>query len=264
LDSLRVTYIHRNPLTNIPEEAQDGALAALGAALNERSRESKKERFGFSTSEDAVTWVVFNYLMRTQQLRKALEKVQLVPQSAQKQEPTLLLWGVPIGPDDKGPHVRDQLAAACAALGESARSFSEPDVIVDLGDQGIVFLEVKYRSGNDCQPASYPGWPKYELPGELRWRFAETKESGCYELARNWCLLKRLAEGRRGHLTNLGPKRLFEGNEGARLDRFVAALGVEDELRFSKVTWSGFLAPILPTAPQWFSNFCYRDRKLVA
>jgi hypothetical protein len=59
-DSQRITYIHRDPLTNIPEESRDGALDTLSAALNVCTRSSK--RFGFSTSEDAVTWVVFSYL----------------------------------------------------------------------------------------------------------------------------------------------------------------------------------------------------------
>jgi hypothetical protein len=225
LDAQRVTYIHRDPLTNIPEECRQGALDTLASALNARSRSKKKDRFGFSTSEDAVTWVVFSYLMRSQQLVPTLQKVGLVPPDLKDIEPVLLLWGARLGPTEGGSTVRDRLVAICTALGEDANSFSEPDVIVDLGEKGVVFIEVKYLSGNDRQPASYRGWPKYRSEGRLSWRFAEVQESGCYELARNWCLLERLAEGRPGVLANLGPPSLFLGAEGVRLDRFVDLLG---------------------------------------
>jgi hypothetical protein len=64
-DPQRVTFIYRNPLENIPFESRAHAIEALGRALNERNRSSKLSRFGFSTSEDAVTWVVFTYLLRS-------------------------------------------------------------------------------------------------------------------------------------------------------------------------------------------------------
>lgn len=259
----RVTYIHRDPLTNIPEESREGALDALSAALNVRSRRSKRSRFGFSTSEDAVTWVVFSYLMRSKQLVRALQDVQLLPCEAANAEPTLLLWGVPIGPGSRGGTLRDQLTGHCAALGENPESFSEPDVIVDLGERGIVFIEVKHLSGNDYQPPAYEGWNKYESAGRLNWRFADVRETGCYELARNWCLLERLADGRGGTLANLGPARLYEGTEGARLDRFVSALGANGGLHFRKVTWAQLLGPFLPTAPDWLSRFCHHERDLL-
>ena len=87
---------------------------------------------------------------------------------------------------------------------------------------------------------------------------------GCYELARNWCLLKRLADERSGSLMNLGPTDLFKGREGARLDRFVAALGASDGLQFRKVTWARLLDPLLPTAPDWFSSYCRHKSNLLS
>ena len=60
-DPNSVTYIHDDPLRNIPIESRQGASEALAQAFNVRNRESKLRRFGFSTSEDAVTWVVFTY-----------------------------------------------------------------------------------------------------------------------------------------------------------------------------------------------------------
>ena len=186
-----------------------------------------------------------------------------MPSDVGDAEPTLLLWGVPIEAASRGAALREQLTAHCTALGENAESFSEPDVIVDLGERGVVFIEVKHLSGNDKQSSSYAGWEKYESAGKLSWRFPDVRETGCYELARNWCLLESLAAGRGGTLANLGPARLYQGTEGARLDRFVAALGANDGLHFKKVTWAQLLGPVLPTAPDWLSRFCQRDRKLL-
>ena len=67
-DPKAVTYIHRDPLGNIPVESRGGAVEALGHAFSVRNRESKRPRFGFSTSDDAVTWVVFTDLLRSGQL----------------------------------------------------------------------------------------------------------------------------------------------------------------------------------------------------
>src|SRR5438045_3376353 len=63
-----VTFIYRDPLDNIPEASREGAIVALSQSLNERNRGSKLIRFGFTTSEDALTWVVFTYLLRSGQL----------------------------------------------------------------------------------------------------------------------------------------------------------------------------------------------------
>jgi hypothetical protein len=206
--------------------------------------------------------VVFNYLMRSQQLVPALQRVGLIPPDLSGVLPTLLLWGVPVGPNGGGVAVHDRLVAHCAALGENKESFSEPDVIVDLGEKGVVFIEVKYLSGNDRRPGSYRGWPKYRSEGKLSWRFAEVQESGCYELARNWCLLERLSDGCPGILANLGPPRLFSGSGGARLDRFVDALGTGGRLEFKKVVWPDLLGPVLETAPEWFTKFCQARPRL--
>ena len=167
LGSQSVTYIHRDPLTNIPEPSREGALDALSAALNIRSRGTKRSRFGFSTSEDAVTWVVFTYLMRSKLLLKALQNVQLAAPDAGHIEPTLLLWGVPVEPTTSGASLRARLSAQCTALGKDKERMSEPDVIVDLGAHGIVFIEVKYLSGNDKKSSSYAGWEKYKSVGAL-------------------------------------------------------------------------------------------------
>jgi len=261
LDAGRVKYIHAELLSNIPEKSRSGAAEALAAALNVRNRVSKQNRFGFFTSEDAVTWVVFTHLLRTKQLVTALQHAGVFGDDVSEQ-PALLLWGVPIDPDPRGHDIRARLIRECTDLGEKPESYSEPDVIVDLGRAGLVFIEVKYLSGNDDKPEGYAGWPKYESRGRIDWDFTAVRGSGHYELARNWCLLNRLADGRPGALANLGPSKLFVGGEGDRLDRFAAALAARGSLRFIKVTWPHLLQSVLPSAPEWFTNFC-KQRRLI-
>jgi hypothetical protein len=128
-----VTYIYRDPLKNIPIESREGASGALSRALNIRNRESKTRRFGFSTSEDAVTWVVFTYLLRSGQLFAALLRAGIVAAEIPITRPMLLLWGVPIDNDVWGAAIRKQLCDLCTRLREQPDSFSEPDVIIDLG-----------------------------------------------------------------------------------------------------------------------------------
>jgi hypothetical protein len=227
------------------------------------NRVSKRRRFGFSTSEDAVTWVVFTYLLRSGQLHAALRRAGLIVQKTLRSAPTLLLWGAPIDNGARGAEIRKHLSDLCASLQEDPNSFSAPDVMVDLGEDGLIFIEVKYLSGNDLKPADYPGWSRYGMAARLAWQIEDVKASGCYELARNWCLLKNLAAGRPASLVNLGSAKLFLGTEGARLDRFVVALGTDERSHFIKVIWSDLLGEGLVDVPDWFAQFC-RGRGLTA
>jgi len=257
-----VTYIYRDPLSNIPIESREGADEALSQSINTRNRPSKLRRFGFSTSEDAVTWVVFTYLLRSGQLVGALRRSGIIPEHVSASAaPSFLLWGSPIF-GARGAELRNQLVDVCAKLGEDAGSVSEPDVVIDFGDAGLVFAEVKYRSGNDMKSSAYRGWSRYMSAPWVAWEIEETKASGCYELARNWCLLKALAGDRPSTLVNLGPANLFRGKEGRRLDRFSAALNTDERSRFVKISWPDLLGSDFGNRPSWFVQFC-RGRRLV-
>jgi hypothetical protein len=192
---------------------------------------------------------------------EALKRSGLIPNRISITPPTLLLWGAPIDIAPRGSEIHRLLIELCTSLKEDANSFSEPDVIIDLGEDGLVFIEVKYLSGNDSKSAEYSGWTKYGLASQLFWQFEDIKASGCYELARNWCLLKSLAAGRPATLANLGPASLFLGKEGARLDRFVASLSSDDSSHFVKLSWPDLLGK-LDNMPDWFDRFCH-DRRLI-
>jgi Holliday junction resolvase-like predicted endonuclease len=263
-DQSAPTYIYLDPLNNIPEPSRAGALQALDKAVNARNRMSKRIKFGFSSSEDALTWVVFNYLISRRQLGSLLQHLGIVAPGNMTVEPTVvLLWGVPLDSGDRADELQAALRRECLALNENKDSMSEPDVIIDCGPHGIVFVEVKYRSPNDTKPASYANWQKYQSAGRLAWRFEEVKATGCYELARYWCLIERVARDRKATLVNLGLPTLFEGEEGQRLSRFVRALDQSENRQFKKLTWAELLAPILPRAAGWFSDYCQAKPKLL-
>lgn len=252
-----VTFIFREPIQSIPIQSREGADEGLRNALNVRNRQSKRTRFGFMpSSEDAVTWVVFTYLLRSGRLANALGRIGVPVESEGNSEPTLLLWGAPVNAGSAGEQLQARLKSFCVGLGENPQSLSEPDVVVDLGATGIVFIEVKHRSGNDIKKYDYSGWNKYFAVPSLAWSPDGVKASGCYELARNWCLVNGLAAGRRAFLVNLGSPRLFADDEGKRLDRFVSSLGQEPNAQFVKATWERLLSNVLSDAPGWFKEFC--------
>jgi hypothetical protein len=67
------------------------------------------------------------------------------------------------------------LRELCSGLREDPNSFSEPDVIVDFGEHGVMFIEVKHQSGNDLKPFDYAGWPRYPSAAPLAWRIEDVK-----------------------------------------------------------------------------------------
>ena len=253
-DPSAVTFIYRDPIKNIPAEIVDGAAECLQGSLNRQNLTTKRRRFGFSTSEDAVTWVVFAYLLRSGQLVRALKQCGVVMDSGSASEPSLLLWGSPVDASQPAMAIQARVVGLCDTVGEDRQSRSEPDVVIDLGNAGVIFVEVKYLSGNDSKPSDYPGWSRYMGKAGVFRDEAEVRASGCYELARNWRLLKGVAGDRPAILVNLGPKRLFVGPESERLQRFTDALVTDRSSRFIKLTWIQLLQEITDT-PAWFDRF---------
>jgi hypothetical protein len=168
-------------------------------------------------------------------------------------EVSVLLWGVPIV-GANGTRLRERLISACNFLGEVPASRTEPDVIVDLGPDGLIFVEVKYRSSNDAQ-ADKP-WINYT--GSEVFADAEAaKASGRYELARNWRIGCELAGGRRFALINLLP-RLEVANAFASTDRFAASLRNNERRRFAQVTFNELLAKATDAWPAGFATYVAR------
>lgn len=116
-----------------------GVSETISRSLNVRSRDSKWARFGFSTSEDAVTWVALTYLLRSGQLLPALRRVGLTKKDASETSPTLLLWGVPIDDGGWGEQIRNRLSDLCLRLGERSSMSLHTSVVFCCIALGLVF-----------------------------------------------------------------------------------------------------------------------------
>jgi hypothetical protein len=246
------TFIYRDPLDNLPAEVRDGAIWAIENSLNIRNRPSKKNKFSFSTSEDAITWTVFSYLQREKLLREAFSGLLSIQFTC---EPVLLLWGcaVPARTPESDVLCRN-LVSILKSLGETSQSYSEPDVIMDFGDEGLVLIEVKYKSGNDgTTPADK--FTKY-VEGSSAFRNADsTISSGLYEFTRNWRIGFDLSAGRAITLVNL--VLASRSSESIPLESFSNGLAQDRTHQFRQIRWPDLLDQI--SLPDWLSE--YADRR---
>ncbi len=255
-NSAKPTTIYRDPLDNLPVEARGGALDTLRRSLNECNRGKKETSFGFSTSEDAVTWTVFSWLAT--QSPAALVRLGERLHLPSAGTPSVLLWGVPV-PAAATSDARVRMTAALEAIGETPTSRTEPDVCLDYGDAGVVLIEVKYRAGNDVKRAEHA----YKFARYLRdtEAFADpggTTSSGHYELTRNWRLGHDLAGARPFRLVNLGPTALFRGKAGQMLGSFEATLARSEHRAFVRLTWADFLSDTQAATgplPTWLAGW---------
>jgi hypothetical protein len=247
------TLIHADPLRNIPDEVRSGALETLSLAINERNRKNKLKKFGFSTSEDAVTWTVFSFLARQRPttLASLSSSVFGLPATGVA---SVLLWGVPITPGQRGSLVQEDVLSVSAALGERPRSRSEPDVVLDFGNAGVALVEVKYRSANDCRRLA--PWNTYVGTSSAFSDARGAEASGLYELVRNWRIAHDLAGSRPFAVVNLAPERTLAKTRG--LDQLVAGLNTSARARFLPLTWSSLLAAIETATgglPHWLETY---------
>jgi hypothetical protein len=251
------TIIFDDPRLNVPHEVRNGVLQTLSLALNVRNRENKKTKFGFSTSEDALTWTLFKFLSGSRQLAGVLRSAGLPIPDCVTQHDALLLWGVPIPMDEElnpnGWELRRCLESISDLLGEDPTSRTEPDVIIDFGARGLFIIEVKHRSGTNLKRVHYQGWDRYyathsPLPYAAAMRFSE-----CYELARNWRFGLELSANppRPFTMVYLGPDTLFHSGE---LAAFEAALPTTGTAQFKTLTWNHLVGSI-SERPQWLAKY---------
>lgn len=257
-----LTIIYLNPLRNLPEFIAEGHEYIFEQAMNEMNRLSKKEKFASSKSEDHVTWVVFRYLQAQSGIRDVISKVGIEFARLAICEPKLLLWGAPIPKDDSvAESVHYQLENVLDAIGEDKNRRSEPDVILDFGVAGLVFIEVKLWSQNETKKDDYAGWGKYLTSTEAFIDPNKVKHSGFYELSRNWRIAWQMASDRPMALINLGPAGIFKDDEKIPMQLFSESLRLNPIRQFVKVTWKSFLDAIAKK-PEWFSQYI-QDRGLI-
>lgn len=219
----------------------------LAKALNERNRPNKQSKFASINSEDHVTWTVFRSLQLWEELDAVGDIAQL--QAGDNVSPSLLLWGSnPNAECIDDCRLRKRLINILNRLAEKPNSQSEPDVILDFGSAGVVFIEVKLRSGNDFKNPDYAGWPQYTDSDRCFVEGAQAvSQCGAYELVRNWRILDEYADDRPGVLINLA-------DDHGDLERFQEVISNHDQRRFIKCTWRDLLQRIAHP-PQWLCNY---------
>ena len=258
-EATSLTRIYRDP---IPKEVMEYLEEVIGQAINTRNRPKKREKLESENSEDAVTWTIFRYLQKEQMLADVLSALGVITLADGQQEPTLLLWGAATPPSDPaGQDVTRQVVNTSDAIGENHASRSEPDVILDFGEQGLCVIEVKLRSKNDQKPADYPHWAMYFKDTDAFADEGQVRESGCYELARNWRIGCDLAGARPFTLVNLaGPSLFADKSEQDRLRRFQDGLAEKEGRTFLELAWDDMLQQIPAPCPPWLKDFINKRR----
>ena len=260
-DINKLTRIYRDPFRTLPDWLREDCYETLDKAINENHRHAKRTEFHSKRSEDHVTWTIFRYLQKEGSILKALGGVGVEMGNGKDIPLALLLWGVPTpNKDERGNLVRNQLVSILDRIGENPKSRSEPDVVVDFGENGLVIIEVKYFSANDKKDGSFAGWDRYVRKTDAFLDTHGLRKSGLYELARNWRIAWELADRRPLKLINLGPPELFEEKELQRLTDFRGSLNRGGERDFLTVPWPEFLASI-PGRPDWLKRY-EKDRGL--
>ncbi len=224
--------ITARPELNVPADVREGLSGVLAASVNLVNRTNKREKFCFETSEDAVTWTVFRFLQKSDRLDAVVAPAQ--PRGL----PALLFWGSAANGSD-ADRVAAVLWQASRGLGESPDRRTEPDVVIAWRDL-LVFVEAKYRSGNN-RKAEYAHFTRYlDRPQLFTMLSDEVQRAGYYELVRNWRVGIEVAERLRTDrfvLVNLGPPRLDSSAHA-----FSRSLAETPNRRFMHLTWSSLLA----------------------
>lgn len=239
------TFIYKNLFDNIPSPLHYKLLFTLDNALNERNRENKKTKISYSTSEDALSWIFFSYFLNIGKLSKLANILSIDEEIC-----NVIFWGVPFFPESIGLDFREKLKKISTMLGEDERSLSEPDVII-ITKNDVFFIEVKLKANNEVIPAS-DKFNKYLKSGYYT-DIKNAKESGHYELIRNWTIGNMLNTTARFRLINLGPEVLFHNKNKSQLIQFKNALS--NPSSFQLLTWESLLDKLNELdCEEWFVN----------
>jgi hypothetical protein len=129
-----IIRILRDPFVGLPAYVAEGCDRALAECLNQSHTRKKKTDFQSLSSEDHVTWTVMRLLQHERLLGQAFRCPGV--------EPVLLMWGVPVPNNSaEGWALRDKIIGICDDLKERSKRRTEPDVVLDCGEAGIVIVE---------------------------------------------------------------------------------------------------------------------------
>jgi hypothetical protein len=259
-DCDKLTIIYRDPFINLPDWLKIGYKETLSQALNVKHRSAKLTEFHSSHSEDNITWTIFKYLQHHSVLIDAIKQVGVIGKKEKCENYSLLLWGVPVPNNDlNGCKIQDHLITVLNKIGEKPRYRSEPDVLIDLGESGIIFIEVKHLSPNEKKPSDYSGWITYIENTSAFTDTVKLCDVGLYELTRNWRIAWDLAEERSMKVINLGPTSLFSGQNLVEIMAFKECLNIDELHEFIILDWQDFFTN-LEIKEDWLRQYLEKRR----
>lgn len=243
----RPTIIYKNHTHNIPEFVVGGLDYSLENSLNVFNRKNKKAKFGFSTSEDALTWTFFKYFIISAKIGELFNLLNL---NGDEKKCNIYLWGTKITTTDFESDFIEQFVKLSDSFKESKSKRTEPDVIIELPDQ-IIFIEIKYLSSNEVKNNDLI-FSKYLVSEILE---TDLLRSGHYELYRNWAFVSTLSNGKKFELINLGPEKLFNDKNKSKLALFEKSLKSKRG-KFTKLSWENIIDRVSQSScDEWFKNY---------
>lgn len=228
--------IYISPTTFEYHEKKDNILwndyedISLLHAIEAAKRESRMAR---DNSEDALTWNVFRYLEKAEQLKSILFHIT----KTEHHDCELIYWTY----SSREAQVYSELRKARKEFGEHPQQGSEPDLIVST-DKAIVFIEAKLTATNETLPTdpknkkSYltggEGWHREVLSSEFEEVAVNARK---YELFRLWLLGSWMAhQTKRGfYLINLVPSE----REKDIVYKFSPHIRLDNNRQFNRLTW---------------------------
>ena len=241
------TIIYKNYIKNVPELLRQDIDVSLNQTINKMNRENKKIKFGFSTSEDALTWTFFKYFVFNNKLNDLLEILNIKSKEANFD---IYLWGANICKTNKNLNFIDKFIEVSDSFNEDSSKRTEPDVIIKLKDK-LVFIEVKYMSPNEIK-TDKEKFKKYIVPNVDEKKVIESEH---YELLRNWAFASKLSNRDNFELINLGTQKLFRNKNRNKLTLFEKSLK-STRGNFRKLTWEEILKKVNERENElWFKEY---------
>lgn len=218
------TFIYEDFHKNIPSELLENLDYTLKHSNNNRNYFSKKIRIGYSTSEDAVSWIFIKYFIKNQKLTILQEIFNCKSKITE-----ILMWGVP----QINKQYENPLKNICSDLGENKNSYSEPDIIM-ITEEEVIFIEVKVKSSNDKQDPDKKNFDRY-LNNDFYLDKNLAKKSKYYELIRNWTIAHFFSSDKKIRLINLAPRKLFCKESNRDFSNFISSL--KNKKNFEQLSW---------------------------
>ena len=238
------TIIYDNYLDNIPNELHYKLDYILSNSLNKVSRKQKIKRIGFSTSEDALSWIFFSYFLKENKEQNLLELFNI----DEKKVIDIYFWGCGYYNKDLSGKLKTILKEV---FHEDKNKFSEPDVIMETENK-MIFIEVKYQSinANKCNKEEIE---KYLISDYYKDIYL-ARNSEYYELIRNWSIGNKLSGEKEFYLFNIGLKNNFsKENLDDKYNYFINSL--KNESRFKRFYWEGLIDDLkMKDIDSWYIN----------